>query len=292
MGDATTVSACAPASTWWRWSCSCRVAPGRVLKGWWWDVRPVIRLSLVIVWLATGAGRAHAALLFPSVVDRVTGVRMEVAPVRASFTGEQASMRVEAADAELYGVAGLRSAGLRAAASARRMIVAVSVVNVSSPVGVYARAVAETGVKLNTWQGALRGGFERLSLDAEPALTWRVAGLVSRVDVSRVSALADFEVREGNGAYETTMTLATWVRAGSTQLVGNVRIDGDRFVGAGVAIVARLHRNVALLAGYDDGAESMRAGAVVDWRGMEIATGVFQHPVLGMSQAVSVACFH
>ena len=78
---------------------------------------------------------------------------------------------------------------------------------------------------------------------------------------------------------------------GTLNFDGTVRIDGDRFVGAGIAAVARLHRSLALLAGYDDGSESARAGVVIDWRGVELATGVFQHPVLGMSQAVSIACF-
>jgi hypothetical protein len=29
---------------------------------------------------------------------------------------------------------------------------------------------------------------------------------------------------------------------------------------------------------------------VIDWHGVEVAAGVFQHPVLGMSQGVSIAC--
>ena len=69
-----------------------------------------------------------------------------------------------------------------------------------------------------------------------------------------------------------------------------MRIDGDRFVGASVAIAARVHTNLALLAGYDDGAGSARGGVVINWRGIEFASGVFQHPVLGMSEAVSIAC--
>lgn len=267
---------------------------GRALvsSGWWWGVQPAMRRSVAIAVLALlAAARAGAAPPFPSVAEQIAGARMDLAPVRVSLGGAPASLRIEIADTELYGIAGLRSSGLRVATLHRSLIVAASAVNVASPVGAHTRAMVEAGCKLGTsWQGAVRVGVERLTLDVNEPVAWRVAGVASRADVGRVSAVADVELVEGAGTYETSMVLATRVHAGIAQLIGSVRIDGDRFAGAGVAMVARVHSSLALTAGYDDGAESLRGGALINWGRIEIATGVFQHPVLGMSEGVSIAC--
>jgi len=264
----------------WRWN------------GWWWGVRRLTFASgaLACMLLGASATRAGAMLSFPSVVERITGARVAVAPLRASLGGEPASLRVEFADAELFGIRGLRTNGVRVSGLRGSILLGGSCVNVSSPVGAHARAVVEAGCRLgNAWQGAVRAGAERLTLDASTPLTWRVFGVISRADVGRVAAIADLEVVEGAGAYDTSMRLAARVTAGAAQWIGTVRVDGDRFVGAGVSVVARLHSSLALLAGYDDGAGSLGGGVVVNWRRIEIASGVFQHPVLGVSQGVSVA---
>ena len=248
-----------------------------------------LRLAALLV--ALHARDAHGTLAFPSVVEHVTGVRLDVAPVRSSIHDERASLRIEAGDVELYGIRGLRSAGVRASGQVRSIILATAMVNVASPVGVHQRATIEAGCAIGeVWQGAVRAGAERLSLNATDTVTWRVAGVMSRVDVGRVSMLADLDVIEGVQRHETALALSARVRAGAAQLVGTMRIDGDRFAGAGIAAIARVHSMLALLTGYDDGSASLSAAIVIDWRSFEIATGVFQHPVLGMSQGVTVAC--
>jgi hypothetical protein len=240
------------------------------------------------------ARTASAGLVFPSVVERVIGTRIDVAPVRAALSDTTAHVRVEVADAELYGIEGLRTNGIRASGAARAFYFNTSLSSIDAPVGTEMQAVAEAGyVFRRRWQGAVRAGVERIVLDGNPELTSRLVGVTSRVDVGQVTTVADVEARDVAGSgYETSLSLGIRVRAGgAAQLIGSLRVDGDRFVGAGVAAFARLHKSLALLAGYDDGTGSMRAGVVVDWRGIEVATGVFQHPVLGMSQGVSVACF-
>jgi hypothetical protein len=257
-------------------------------------VRRVVCLSLLAGCVLCSVTRdAAAGLAFPSVVERVTGARLDLAPVRASLSDSTARVRVEGADAELYGIDGLRSSGARAAFTCGAVFFSGSIIDVVSPVGSQARGVLEAGYVLRRrWQGAVRVGAERLLLDGNSSLTTHVAGVSSRSDVGRVSTVADVEVLDPPGAgYESSLSLAIRVRAGAAQLIGSIRIDGDRFVGAGIAAVARLHESLALLAGYDDGSESMRGAVVIDWRGIEVAAGVFQHPVLGMSQGVSVSCF-
>jgi hypothetical protein len=231
--------------------------------------------------------------VFPSVVERVIGTRIDMAPVRAALSDTTAHVRAEVADAELYGIEGLRTSGVRASGAVRAFFVTGTLTTIDAIVGSQQRAVVEAGYSMRRrWQGALRVGSERVDLDGRSSLSTHVAGVASRVDVGRVTTVADIEAMDVDGAgYESSLSLAVRVRAGAAQLIGSIRIDGDRFVGAGVGALARLHRSLALLAGYDDGSESMRAGVVIDWHGVELATGVFQHPVLGMSQAVSIACF-
>ena len=254
--------------------------------------RVILLLSIAVCTLLLSRA-ASAGLVFPSVVERVIGTRIDMAPVREALSDTTAHVRVEVADAELYGIEGLRTSGVRASGAVRAFFVTGSLTTIDAAVGSQSRALLEMGYLLrHRWHGALRAGSERLDLDGNASLTTHVAGVTSCVDVGRVTALADIEAVDTYGpGYETSLSLAFRVRAGAAQVIGTVRIDGDRFVGAGIAAVARLHRSLALLAGYDDGSESARAGVVIDWRGVELATGVFQHPVLGMSQAVSIACF-
>ena len=248
-------------------------------------------LGLAGLLLVLHARDARGTLAFPSVVDHITGVRADVAPVRSTLRDERASLRIEAADIELYGVTGLRSAGLRASGRARALIMSATLVNIASPVGVHQRGVVEAGCAIGSvWQGTVRAGAERLALDREADVTWRVTGAMSRVDVGRVSMLADLDVVQGAQRHETSLVFSARVRTGIAHLIATMRIDGDRFAGTGVAGIARVHPSLGLLAGYNDGSESLSAAVVIDWRAFEISTGVFQHPVLGISQGVTVAC--
>lgn len=239
--------------------------------------------------LGACARNARAALAFPSLTEHVAGARFDVAPARAD--GTPASWRVDVADAELFGVAGLRSSGVRAAGRIDAFILGATVVQITSPVGSHLRTVAEAGFVIRgAWQGAARAGIERLALDGAETTRARVAGIASRVDAGRVSLLADIESIDDVQARDTSLVIASSVRAGAAQLTGSVRIDGDRFVGANVSLCARVHRDVALLAGYDDGAESLAAAVVIHIGALEMAAGVSQHPVLGLSHGASVAC--
>jgi len=253
-------------------------------------VRRVVFLSILVGLSARGAS---AGLAFPSVVERVIGTRIDLMPVREALSDSTARIRAEVADHELYGIDGLRTNGARVSGSAHAWFVTATLTGVSAPVGAQTRLILEAGYALRRlWQSSARAGAERLSLDGVPARTWRVAGVASRIDMGRVATIADIEIIDGDGAgYETSLTLSMRARAGAAQVIGVVRVDGDRFVGAGVALAVRVGRTLTLMAGYDDGSASMRFAVVIDWRGVEIATGVSQHPVLGMSQGMSVACF-
>jgi hypothetical protein len=233
---------------------------------------------------------ARAQLAFPSIVERVTGARVGVAPSGALLAAGPATVRVEVGDVELFGVAGLRSTGVRAAADLGGALLSASLCQVAAPVGSQARATLEVGyARRGAWQGAARVGFERVALDGVPAEDGPLAGAISRVDVGRVAVIADAELLSGERMRATSVSSTVLVRAGVATLVASICIEDERLSGAGVAVGARLDSRLAVVAGYDDVAQTMRAGAVVSWGGVEVAAGCFLHAVLGASQGVSVA---
>jgi hypothetical protein len=252
--------------------------------------RAKVALALAAALEVPGTVPPVRAQDFPSVVERTVGSHVEVAPFRL-LSPRPATLRVEVGDIELFGIAGLRVSGVRAVAAHRRVLLSGSLFQVSSPVGNQSRAMVETGfLARGLWQGALRAGSERVALEGAQADGRRVVGAISRVDVGPAAAVADFERVTGLRVNETTLTLSLLVTAGVVQLAGHARAEGDRFAGAGVAVAARLHSALCLMAGYEDGTQTARAAAVVGWNGFEVAAGAFQHPVLGTSQGVMVAC--
>ncbi len=117
-----------------------------------------------------------------------------------------------------------------------------------------------------------------------------VTGFLSRADVGRISAIADVDVVSRESARDVDVTLGLVARAGrAASLIGTTRFDGTGIAAAGIAFVSRLTDALSLLAGYDDGTDSVRAAAVVSLASWRVSTGVFYHSVLGVSQGVTVA---
>jgi hypothetical protein len=236
---------------------------------------------------ATPAARARVE--FPSVTERVAGARLAVAPAAALDDSARACVRLECGDIELFGIAGLRASGVRAVAARGPVLAGAELVHLGAPVGSQTRLVVEAGgAARGAWEGAVRAGVERLALDGFPGEDTGIIGVINRVDVGRMSAVADVEV-ELSSPRSSTVALALGARAGPARLSATLRIDDGRLSAAGASVSARLHPRLALLCGYDDASTSLRAGALVRAGGMEFAFGAFQHPVLGTSQGVSVA---
>ncbi len=254
---------------------------------WWWGVRAAsIDVLIFVVALTCGARTVSAQITFPSIVERVTGVRLDAAPIDGG--GDRA--RVECGDVELFGIAGLRASGVRGTVPVRGVRIGAEVSQVGSPVGSHVRATATAGIAAGRWRTAVRAGVESLSLAGGPSQPATVTALVSGVDVGDTSLRADVESIAGWSGRATFMTVALAARlAGHATVVSSLRFDGPGSLALVVAAIVPLHARLSVLAGYDDGTETLSAGVTVNAGRCTLATGVFRHAVLGPSQGVSVA---
>jgi hypothetical protein len=262
----------------------------RVWRRWWWGVpRGRARRLLVAAVPLFLAGSAAAQVTFPSVVDRAVGVRTALFP-GADEINRPPRWSVEVADAELFGIAGLRVTGVQAATKLGLAMLRMELAEIASPVGEHTRAVVEAGhVRTGVWQGGVRAGIERVTLRSVWPERSLVGGAFSRADLGPVALVADVEAMSGAFVRSTSVSIAVLGRAGAmATVVGSLHFNGSRVVAAGVAVVARLDSRLGLIAGYDDGTDTSRVAARIAVGRVEVATGVTHHAVLGLSHGVSV----
>jgi hypothetical protein len=242
-------------------------------------------IACAIFAIATGGARAQVPSA--SVVDRVIGVRLDGS---RALVAERHGARVEFGDMELFGVAGLRLSGARAAARVHGLPVGAEVSRLGAPVGSHTRATVLAGVESERWRVAVRAGVESLALAGAPGESAIVTALISGVDLGGASLVADVESIAGPAERAVTMTVALAARLSSRATVlTSMRYDGPGALAVGAAAIVPVHRALSLLAGYDDGTETARVGATVRAGRWTVATGAFRHAVLGMSQGVSLA---
>lgn len=236
------------------------------------------------------AGSAAAQVTFPSVVDRAVGVRTALYP-GAVGGNECPRWSVEVADAELFGIAGLRVAGVQSAATLGRAMLRIELAQIDAPVGDHTRAVVEAGhVHAGVWQGGVRAGVERVVLRGALPERSLVGGAFSRTDVGPAALVADVETMSGAFVRSTSVTIAVLGRTGAiATVVASLCFDGSRAVAAGVAVVAHPEARLGLIAGYDDGTDTSRFAARIAVGHVEVATGVTHHSVMGLSHGVSVS---
>jgi hypothetical protein len=207
------------------------------------------------------------------------------------ITGAHPRRRVELGDVELFGIAGLRVSGLRASGRWRSVPVGVSVARLASPVGNETHADIEVGyATVSRWRCSARMGVEMVEISGALPERSMIVGALARADVGAVTALADVEVVSRAYASDVNVTLGVVARAGrAVALVATAEFNGARAAALGVAVVSRLTDALSLLGGYDDGTESVRAAAVVTLAAWHVSSGVFYHPVLGVSHGVTLA---
>lgn len=227
---------------------------------------------------------------FPSVIDRSLGFRAAATGYAAATNGSP-SWCVEVGDAELFGITGLRVAGVRASGRVGVMPLGASLSQLASPVGSETRADAEIGYAPSVrWSCAARAGVETVGLSGAAPEHSLVVGAYAHADAGRLTVVADVDVVSRTFARDVAVALGVVAHAGSSAcVVASVRFDDAGVAGAGVSLVSRIGGVLALLAGYDDGTESIRGAAVVSLSNWRVSTGVFYHGVLGVSQAVTIA---
>jgi hypothetical protein len=247
-------------------------------------VRVIRRSAELAFVLAFAAADAGARIDFPSVADRTVGIR-----AGADGFGPEAPWSVETGDVELFGIAGLRVAGVRARGRMGAVPAGVSLAQLSSPVGTESRAEAELGYRPGVrWLCLARTGIEIVSITGAPAEQAVLAGFYSRAEAGRITAIADVDVISRADAREIEVEIGVVGRIGSASIIATTHFDGHAVASAGIAVVSRFAGRLALLAGYDDGTETIRGAAVVSLSRWRVGVGVFQHAVLGVSQGVTL----
>lgn len=244
--------------------------------------------SVFAAMLAVVAVPAGAQVPAASVADRIAGVRFDVMPPLVAHDVSRGS--AEFSDVELFGVSGLRLSGARILTHVGAMPAGLEISRLGAPVGSHARATVVAGVSSSRWRVALRGGVELLALDGSPGESSTVAALVSVVDTGGATLLADVETIAGREGRATFLKVAACGRlAGRSRMLASMRYDGPGALSLGIALAVMLHRSLSLLAGWDDGTETARAGVLLKAGRLALTTAVFQHAVLGVSQGASLA---
>jgi hypothetical protein len=222
------------------------------------------------------------------VADRIAGVRFDVMPPLVAHDGEHGS--AEFSDVELFGVPGLRLSGARVLTRFGAVPAGIEIARLGAPVGSHARATVIAGVSSPRWRVGVRGGVELLALNGVPGESFTVAALVSVVDAGGATLLADVETIAGRGARVTFLNIAACGSVtGRSRMLASMRYDGPGALSLGIACALVLHRSLSVLAGWDDGTETARAGVLVKTGRLALTTAVFQHAVLGVSQGASLA---
>jgi hypothetical protein len=162
---------------------------------------------------------------------------------------------------------------------------------VAAPIGSETRATLDVGHEPSARSlVAARVGIETVSLEGFAGARSIVVGLLARSRVGRMSVVADVDVASDPHQRRVVLALGAIARAGgAATIVATARFDGSSVVALGASVVSRLHESLCLLAGYDDGTESVRGAAVVSFAGWQVSTGVFHHAVLGLSHGVTLA---
>lgn len=245
--------------------------------------------------LCTTAALLHAApalslgLRYPDLVTTAAGARSDVV---SDLTSSRRSWSLEAVERDLFGDAGLRVSGVRAAVIRRRWRAAAETAQMSSGVGHETHVAVRAGPSAPAWSVVFGLSHDAVALAGVPT-AWQTSlaawtgfspteGVRVRCDVDgfRVAGVEDTGVD-----VETSITVS-----GRTGLAVTSALVVDRTVGAHARVSAslRLLRRGVVVAGYDDENASLSLAFAVVAGGARAVAGASSHPVLGVSRGVSL----
>jgi hypothetical protein len=235
------------------------------------------------------------ALEHPSIEESVAGVRgilfQTPSPVGTSGT---ASLRVEAAEAALYGIAGLHVSGLRAEVRTGAVSLVAEAAVLASDVGRETRVALTPAVFVSgRWAASLGLIHETAAVEGLPAARLlsvtgrslvRLSGRMSvGGEVSRYRLCA-----EANDGADLQMAVIVTPIAGA--LIRAV-VDIGRWAGAQPSISATVASpgGLRLSLGYEAGTEALKGALAVGLRALTCAAGAHRHPVLGSRYGVTLS---
>jgi len=250
------------------------------------------RSAVAVLCAAAALFHAPAAsalgLRYPDLVAAATGVRGDVV---SELTSSPRTWSLEAAERDLFGDAGLRVSGVRAAVAGGRWRAAAEAAQMTSGVGRETHVAVRAGPSAAAWSVVFGLSHDAVVLGGVPA-AWQTT-LAARTGFSPVEGMrvgCDVDgfrvagVEDSGVDVETSVTVCA--RAGlavaSTLVV-------DRTVGAHARVSAalRLLRRGVVVVGYDDENSSISLAFAVVSGGARVVAGASSHPVLGVSRGVS-----
>ena len=196
-------------------------------------------------------------------------------------------VRIEVADAELFGVPGLRASGVRASAPVWRLTAVVELVRVGSEVTAEKRAT----LALATGFVAAEVGVERVEAGGR-ADGLASAGVMARLPAGRGAHVLFHATGIGvNGTYDPGFDAGIDLALQPVRAV-TLRVGASihRRYGESLRLSAevRTATPLTLSAGFDAATETAGASVRVSVRALSIEFGADVHAVLGTSQRVSL----
>ena len=208
-------------------------------------------------------------------------------PGRRLYAWPAHAPRFEVADAELFGVAGLRASGVRASVPVWRLTVAVELVRLGTDV------VSESRATLLLAAGvvAFEVGVERVAAGTRAAGLASV-GVMARLPVGRGAHVRFHAAGIGvRGTYDPGFDAGIDIELRPVQAVTiDVGASIHRRYGESLrlSVEVRTPTPLSLSAGFDAATETAGAGVRVSVRALSIEFGADVHAVLGVSQRVSL----
>jgi hypothetical protein len=246
--------------------------------------------------LATGA-HGLGALQYPSIEESVAGVRgiLSRSDPFSPLEGAPASAFVEFCENQLYGIAGLRTPGVRAGCRAGRVALTGAVARLSTDVG------HETFMSLtpacyddDRWAASVGVTYESAYVQGFPPARVLSVTVRSRVDITgSVSVGGEID------RYRLSGGLASDAGADATVMVALRPVSGatlyavagmDRWTGVlpSVSMVLDGAKALRLSFGYEGVTRALKGALALRLGGLLCAAGVDYHPVLGARRGVSL----
>lgn len=269
-----------------------------VLRGRSWGRKTLWLSTLWVLLIPSADAGAIGALRHPSVEEMVTGGRGILGPwfFSADSAGTQPPpLMVQVSEELLFGIPGLHTSGIRLGGRAAGLFVTAAAAQLSSPIGKETRV--EVTPLLSSARWAVSVGFVRetvvLGEMARSGLISLTVRSLARVSGSfRVGGEIDRLRLSGEEFPGTDATIVlTTTPAQGIVLQGTVEVGRTNGIVPGIATTVTRPGPWRFSIGLEGGTDVLKGAIGVRWGAIDLAAGIFYHPVLGEKRGVTVTWF-
>jgi hypothetical protein len=199
---------------------------------------------------------------------------------------------IRVSEEQMFGISGLHTSGVQAGVKVSRLFVTGEAAQMSSQVGSETRVALTAALLSTTWAVSAggvydgadiegMGGANLISFNAS-SLVWvtnalRVGGSIERVRISG----------EDYPGADVSLALLAYP-APAVALYGTVEFDRRFGAVPGVAVILAGLGPSRLGLGYECGPDALKGSFALSWRSIDVAVGVYYHPVLGEKREVTL----